>query len=386
MRRYSWCVLTACLALLSTAPVSADPPSGALRVSGNTIVDAAGRTVVLRGLHRDGTQGGPSTSPTPVTTQELGWIGRAHQGSWHAGVVRVPVGSAQWTGACPTLATDAARYRAAIDREVAALTKQGIVVLLDLHSSTAGCTSIDRHAMPDAPITQRFWTDAAKHYASNPRVAFELYNEPHDVPDSIWLNGTATMQDCDQTTPLTDVQGQLELTSCRLQKPTYQAVGMQELYDIVTTQAPGHLVVVDAPGYASKVPSLRVNATRGGLVYGLHPYTCSTPGAACDSPEHAHANLNLLNRWKAVAAMTPVLVTELGWPVYSQGYEKGYVDGASYYRETFAFLNKQSPRWGWVAFAFDGNTGGAFSLITNKTSYTPNSTGKPVYDALRAAR
>jgi len=160
---------------------------------------------------------------------------------------------------------------------------------------------------------------------------------------------------------------------------------MQALYDTVTRQAPGHLVVVDAPGYAATVPTLRVRATLGELVYGLHPYACSVPGAPCDTAAQAHANRGLLNSWKALARTAPVMVTEMGWPVYAKGYGKGYVDGARFYRETIAFLEQQSPKWGWVAFAFDGSTGGGFSLLGNNRTYTPNSTGRPVYNALRAA-
>jgi hypothetical protein len=159
---------------------------------------------------------------------------------------------------------------------------------------------------------------------------------------------------------------------------------MQELYDLVSRAAPGHLIVVDAPGWAASVPSLRVQATLGQLVYGLHPYSCPTPGAPCNTPAGARANLALLNRWKSVAATTPVLVTEFGWPSYSKGYGVGYVDGSRYYRETIAFLEQQSPRWGWVAFAFDGNTGGGFSLLSSTRTYTPNSTGRPVFEALRS--
>lgn len=378
--------LALCGALLAPSAQSAAPAG--LSVRGNRIVYAQGHTVVLRGIHRDGTESGPSTSPTPVTAAELGWIGSAHPGSWRAGVVRVPVGSAQWTGSCPKLANQVAAYRSRIDAEVQALTRQGIVALIDLHTSTAGCRAIDRHAMPDAGVTETFWSDAARHYARDPRVAFELYNEPHFVSDTIWLNGTAgpTVQDCDGTVGLNDVPGQMALATCTALAPRYRAVGMQSLYDLVTARAPGHLVVVDAPGYASSVPSLRVKATRGGLVYALHPYTCPTPGGHCDTSALAHANVDLLRAWRAVAAVAPVFVTELGWPTYSTGYGTGYVDGARYYRETFAFLDAQSPPWGWVAFAWDGNTGGGFSLIRQTRTYAPNTTGRPVYDALRAQR
>lgn len=381
----------------ATPAHAASTLSNALTVEGNRIVDAHGNTMVLRGLHRDGTQGGPSTSPAKVTADEIGWLGSAFPGSWHANVVRVPVGSAQWTGACPALANDADHYRTDIDAEIKAITVQGIVALLDLHTVTAGCTSIGMHAMPDAPVTQTFWKDAARHYAGNPLVAFELYNEPHFVPDDEWLSGTAgaTAQDCDLTPPYLPVgvaylQQQLALTLCTLQAPKYQAVGMQELYDIVSTAAPGHLVVVDGPGYATYPSTKPVNDRgRHALVYALHPYTCSTPGAACDVTSNAKANTAVLDKWKPVAASAPVLVSELGWPVYPRSDGTGEVDGAQFYRQTLDYLQNQSPPWGFVAFAFDGSATGGFSLVTSTTGttpYQPNTTGQPVFDLLQQQR
>ncbi|MGZ6825333.1 MAG: glycoside hydrolase family 5 protein, partial [Mycobacteriales bacterium] len=353
------------------APVPAEPvaatPAAALRglpllVVGNRVVGPDGATVVLRGLHRDGTQGGPDTSAAQVTAAEIGWMGHAHPGSWHATVVRVPVGAAQWTGLCPRLAGDPAGYRAAVDREVRTVTAAGMVALLELHTSTAGCTSVGRHAMPDAEVSTAFWQDAAAHFRDDQRVAFELYNEPHYVPDDIWLNGTtgASLQDCDLTPPYLQDAGrrraqQAELARCRRTAPRYRAVGMQALYDTVSRRAPGHLVVVDGPGYAATAPQLRVRASLGQLVYALHPYACSHPGEACDTTARAHADLALLRSWQPLARTAPVLVTEMGWPAYARGYGAGYTDGAAYYRETIAFLEQQSPRWGWVAFAFDGS-------------------------------
>jgi hypothetical protein len=378
----------------SPTPTSTPAPAGApalalpLSVQGNRIVDAQGATVVLRGVQRDGTEGG-GASNVPVTAEELGRLGYGQPGSWHARVVRVPLGSAQWTGACPTLAADPTGYRAAIDAEVQALTAAGIVSLLDLHTSTAGCTSIGRHAMPDAPVAQQFWTDVATHFAANRLVAFELYNEPHFIPDATWLQGTtdATVQDCDVTAPLSDnvatrTQQQTELARCQAAMPRYRAAGMQQLYDIVVTKAPGHLVVVDGPGWASTPSTRPVNAWRGQLVHGLHPYMCTEPGGACQTTTKAVANVSVLDRWLEPASSAPVLVTEMGWPVYTSS--GNYVDGARYYRETLAYLENRSPVWGFVAFAFDGSARGSFSLITDTAGYLPNSTGQPVYDLLRS--
>jgi hypothetical protein len=357
----------ACLAQPSPAAV----PSG-LHVSGNRIVDSAGHTVVLRGVNRAGTEGGGDSSGVAVTPAEIGWIGSDHATSWHAGAVRVLVGEAQWTGSCQALADQPSTYRKRIDAEVRWITARSMVALVDLHTSTAGCANVGRHAMPDAPVAQQFWSSVARHFAANPRVAFELYNEPHWVSEQIWRNGTtkATFQDCDPTLPLT------ARVACRATQPRYRAAGMQELYDLVTKAAPGHLVVVDAYDWATAPP---VQLLRGHPVYAMHPYSCPGPGA-CQNEGYAHANLDLLKRWVPIAKQAPVWVTEFGWPSKAGVRD---VDGSGYYRETLSFLESQKPAWGWLAFAFDGSDKGAFTLTSDTSTYAPNSTGVPVYRALR---
>jgi hypothetical protein len=359
-----------CTGLTLTHPSGATKAPAGLHVSGNQIVDATGHPVVLRGINRAGTEGGPDSSTIPVSDAEIGWIGRDRAGSWHATAVRVPVGEAQWTGGCPWLFTDATSYRARLDTEIRAITRRGMVALLDLHTSTAGCTSIDRHAMPDV-LALTFWSSAARHYAGNPLVAFELYNEPHFVSQDVWLRGTAAQQDCDP--------GLLAATLrvCRLLSPRYRAVGMQQLYDVVHAAAPGHLVVVDGRDYATTPPTARL---RGPAVYAVHPYTCPGPGA-CQQPGNAHANTVVLGRWVALSRSAPIWVTEFGWP--AQGYR--LISGAAYYRQTLAWLDAQRPTWGWLAFAFDGSATGAFSLTDDTTTYAPNPTGAPVWNALRKA-
>ena len=369
----------AALAAVAGACLAQASPAAArqgLAVSGNRIVDRAGHTVVLRGVNRAGTEGGPGTSSRPVTEDEIGWLGSDRPGSWGAGAVRVLLGEAQWTGACPELSDAPERYQRRIDDEVRWITARGMVALLDLHTSTAGCSSIARHAMPDAPVAQLFWTSVAQHYAADPLVAFELYNEPHWVTEEVWRNGTkrALFQDCDpdlSTTPL---------LACRATQPRYQAVGMQELRDLVARAAPGHVVVVDAPEWGTAPPT---RLLRGPVVYGLHPYTCAGPGP-CQTAQNDHANLDVLRRWLPLARRAPVWVTEFGWPSRTPlGRE---VDGSRYYRETLAFLEAQQPAWGWLAFAFDGSSSGAFTLTSSTSTYVPNGTGMPVFQRLRGSR
>ena len=363
-------------AIAATAACLAQPSPAAsrpgLHVSGNRVVDGSGHTVVLRGVNRAGTEGGPGTSNVPVTSSEIGWIGSDHATSWHGGAVRVLLGEAQWTGACEDLSVDPMSYQRKIDAEVSWITARKMVALLDLHTSTAGCTSISRHAMPDAPVAQEFWTGVARHFSPNPLVAFELYNEPHWVTEEIWRKGTtrAVFQDCDPQSLLS------ALLVCEATQPRYQAVGMQELYDLVARTAPGHLIVVDGFDWASNPPS---HPLTGKPVYALHPYTCPGPGT-CQSAAYAHANLEVLKRWVPLAKRAPVWVTEFGWPTKTAFRD---VDGSDYYRETIGFLEAQRPAWGWLAFAFDGSSNGAFTLTGDTSSYAPNPTGLPVFRGLR---
>jgi hypothetical protein len=363
-------------AIAATAACLAQPSPAAsrpgLHVSGNRIVDAAGHTVVLRGVNRAGTEGGPGSSNVAVTADEIGWIGSDHPGSWNAGAVRVLLGEAQWTGACQQLAAYPTSYRRMIDAEVRWITARKMVALLDLHTSTADCTAISRHAMPDAPVAQRFWSSVAKHYAPNPLVAFELYNEPHWVSEDIWRKGTAAavFQDCDPQQLLST------RLACQATQPRYKAVGMQELYDLVARTAPGHLIVVDGFDWAANPPTTPLT---GRPVYAVHPYTCPGPGA-CQSAAHTHANYAVLHRWEPLAKRAPVWVTEFGWPTKAAFHD---VDGSRYYRETIGFLEAQKPAWGWLAFAFDGSSNGAFTLTGDTSSYSPNPTGLPVFDGLR---
>lgn len=366
----------AALAALAAACLAQPSPAAArpgLAVSGNRIVDRAGHTVVLRGVNRAGTEGGPGSSSVPVTEAEIGWLGKDHPTSWQSAAVRVLLGAAQWTGACPGLADHPTEYQKRIDAEVRWITARGMVALLDLHTSTAGCTSIARHAMPDAPVAQQLWSSVARHYAGNPLVAFELYNEPHWATEAVWRNGTkqALFQDCDPALPTTAA------ALCRATQPRYRAAGMQELRDLVAREAPGHLVVVDAPDWATAPPAALLS---GPVVYALHPYSCSGPGS-CQSPRYDHANLDLLRRWVPLARRAPVWVTEFGWPTRTAF--GGEVDGSGYYRETIGFLEAQKPAWGWLAFAFDGSSQGAFTLTSSTTTYAPNGTGVPVFQRLR---
>jgi hypothetical protein len=384
-----------------------------LSVDGNRIVDGNHNTVVLNGVHRDGPQAGPADyGPRFPSDAELAWLTTGAvpaagdpSGAWKANIVRVPVSAPMWTGACPKLYSLDAQYRASVDAMVSSITTRGALALLDLHTVAPKCGSIGRFAMPD-PDALTFWQQAAAHYAGNPLVAFELYNEPHDIDDAVWRNGTAgeTQTTCTlewSADAVTYKRNQLLYKAC-LNSPTtlkWQAIGMQALYDAVTAAAPGHLVVVDGPGWAGAPPAAPLSAAAGYLVYALHPYTCSDPKNAkldCAHTEKAHANTAALGAWRTFSNThgVPVLVTEVGWPTYpsGDGSRTDYTDGATFYSETIDFLQHPvcpaavavCPKWGILGFAFDGSNNGTYDLVEDTTRYDPNSTAAPLYQLLQA--
>lgn len=341
-----------------------------LKVSGNKIVDSSTpeQTVVLNGIHRDGPEIAPDSNHQPhfPSTSEITAIGA---GQWHANVVRVPVSSPLWMANCPLISSSSTAYRASVDAVISTITQQGMVALLDLHETAPNCRNPARHYMPD-PDVPAFWQNAAQHYAGNPGVAFELFNEPNHVSDDVWLRGTtptAPIKECEAGKP-----------TCKVTQLPYQAIGMQRLYDTVAAAAPNHLIIADGNNTASTVPATLVDTHGGGIVYGVHPYTCTNPATCDPAVSNQRVSDAYLLPWQVLARDYPVLVTEVGWPVYAS-WGAAYVDGANFYSTTIQFLQAQRPPWGIIGFAFDGSQYGSYDLVTD-TEWHPNSTGQPLFN------
>ncbi|GAB4242561.1 MAG: hypothetical protein Kow00109_18280 [Acidobacteriota bacterium] len=154
--------LAASLALLAAAPLPA------LRVEGNRFVDAAGRTVILRGLN--------AADPDKLA-RDGQWNERYFQemARWGANVVRIPVHPAAWR----SRGSDA--YLDLLDRGVDWAEQHGLYVVIDWHSIGNLKERKFQHAMYETDIdeTIQFWKTIAKRYQGRAVVAFyELFNEP----------------------------------------------------------------------------------------------------------------------------------------------------------------------------------------------------------------
>jgi endoglucanase len=293
--------------------------TGPLRTSGNKILDATGRPVVLRGVHRFGLE--TTAAPKGLNDADIAQIK-----SWGANFVRLSLAEDLWLS---TSCTYDASYASAVDNVVRWTTSRGMIALLDLHFATiAPCGTPGHRMMPDADALT-FWSELAARYKANPLVAFDLYNEPHDVSDAVWRDGGTVTDGA----------------------TTYEAVGMQQLYDVVRSAGATNLVFATGNAWGNTFPSVPLTGTN--IVYAAHAYRCPQLDLADCSAVNATDPSLILNNWVTPSATYPVMVTEFGWPDHNDG---TYIGNVIAYAEAHG--------WGWSAFAWDASNG-PFALVAS---------------------
>jgi hypothetical protein len=328
----------------------ATPLVGPLSTSGAKVLDAQGREVHLHGVQLGGMRSTNWTTNT-VSTAE---IDAAHR--YGANLARLPVGENPMT---PSDCSYDANYVSTVDRIVNDVTSRGMLLLLDLHTNAAAnCGDWgNQQKLPDTKAVT-FWQTYANKYKNNPLVAFDLYNEPHDISDTIWRNGG----------------------SVYTSGVTYQAAGMQKLYDTVRATGATNLVFASGNGWASTYPAGAPLTGTTNLVWGVHAYTCpaATPanGGVCQSgPGGVEDPSGILSNFAQIGTTQPVMVTEFGWPDASDGRYQTAVDNYA-----------TSHGWvGWNAFFFNNFTGSSFDLMKDVGSlWDPTQAGMSAINAMLA--
>ncbi len=114
---------------------------------------------------------------------------------WHVNVIRLPLCQDRWEGHAPVdyngVANNLAVYQSIVDNVVSTAAAAGVYVLIDMHWSDMGVwgSNLHQHQMPD-DNTATAWTHIAAHYANNPAVLFDAYNEPYPAGGwAQWLHG-----------------------------------------------------------------------------------------------------------------------------------------------------------------------------------------------------
>lgn len=329
--------------------------TGPLHTTGNQILDASNQPVRLRGLTR------VVTRTKTATEDEID-----HIRQWGANAVRLTMDEDEWNQLCVTTSYDP-NYKSDIDNVVNWVTSRGMVAVLELASNprfTCDPQAASNKKMADYPGSILFWQSVARHYEANPLVAFELYNEPHDITEPVWRNG-GTMRD-----------GLV----------TWAAAGMQQMYNAVRAAGADNLVFVGGLNWSNEPPTDLVNGYN--IVYGAHMYTCPhNPPPKCTYPEKVGpmglvtVNLPVPNpydptpyfdKWTPLSKTNPVAVTEFGWPSASDGTYNAAVIAAA-----------ESRGWSWMGYAWFGSPNGTFNLLLDTgPNFAPNASGVPVKNGL----
>ncbi len=283
--------------LIGGASPTSATPDVALHVAGNQLVNSSGTPVRLLGVDRSGTEyacaqgwgmfDGPS-DPASV----------AAIASWHTDAVRVPLNEDCWLGINGVPAAySGANYRNAIASYVSELNAAGLVAILDLHWGAPGSQlATGQEQMPDADHAPAFWASVAGTFAHTPGVVFDLFNEPHDVSWSCWLNG------------------------CTLTNGTAVA-GMQQLLDSVRAAGATQPVMVEGLNW-------------GGDLSGWLAHEPSDPAHDLVASVHLYnfSQCNTVSCWDStiapVAAAVPVVTGELGETDCGTGFIDNYMPWA----------------------------------------------------------
>lgn len=334
------CALPALLLLVLPALAGADdaaaasPPGGgpAIRVEGSRFVDAAGKTVRLRGVNFSGLEFVAIQGWNPADPS--GGMGGRPNGpdwnairAWHANVVRLPLNEASWLGySCKDTAGDTHNpdpghnYRAAVAALVKQANSAGLYVILDLHWSAPGsiCPMLQTQ-MADADHAIDFWSSVAAAYKDNPAVMFELYNEPFfdfDFDGDAWATMMSGRGGSFSGLPATGDGGHWQ----HLRQP-WKAAGFQQMIDAVRATGAANVVLVSGLRYAQDLSGWLANRPtdpRRQMAATWHAYP--TFGAKWENPcswrnRYCTPNYSpqIFDQVKAIlAAGTPVLITETG--------------------------------------------------------------------------
>ncbi|HUC36545.1 MAG TPA: cellulase family glycosylhydrolase [Acidimicrobiales bacterium] len=314
---------------------------GPLHTSGNKIVDALGHVIVLDGVNYIDM----GNDATPAISQAE-W---AQAKAWGVNVVRIELSEEYWlSNSCTYNAT----YPGAVDQVVNWVTSLGMVALLNLEVTAPNtCMPGGEYPMADNPGSINFWSQVAARYKGNPLVAFDLFNEPHNITDQVWLDGGQAGTNYPPYVP-------------------YQAAGMQQMYNAVRGAGAQNLVFISGNSWGNTVPAQLVSGTN--IVYAIHSYTCANnPPPNCTN-SNPYDPRGILTQWVNIGHQVPLDDAEFGWPSPSDG---------TYNNNVISFA--QSQGWGWVDFTWSYSGKWALADATAVPGvWEPAPSGMPVLAAL----
>jgi hypothetical protein len=211
---------------------------------------------------------------------------------WHVNIIRLPLSQDRWFGKAPEQTNGADAYRALVKQIVDECASQNCYIILDLHWSDCNewGRNIGQHSMPDTNSVV-FWKDFAPHYANNPAVIFDLYNEPHDVSWDVWLNGGMILD---------------KPNGRNLLAKNYQCVGMQAMLNAVRSTGAKNVVICGGLDWAYDFSGIlagrQLSDPKGnGVIYSNHCYD-----------NKGDSVYTWIAKMEQATAKLPVIVSEFG--------------------------------------------------------------------------
>ena len=340
-----WLGLTGCATSNSLSdqvnPADRQVEEMRLRTDGTKVVDVHGKPIGLFGVNIASLEWRDDGDHVEESVHRA-------IADWKVNVIRLPLAQDRWFGKMPSQVDGGSAYRELVDKVVDICATQRVYIVLDLHWSNCGKWvneggRLGQHVMPDVQSAE-FWRDAATRYKNRPHVIFCLYNEPHDVSWEAWRNGGT----------VTDVPSRQERDQTRV---TYEAVGMQKLYDIVRATGAKNLITVSGLDWGYDLSGvLRGYAIEGrDIVYETHPY-----------PQKREWDRG----FGEVSRRFPVFIGEWG--------SVGNTEGLDYGRRLMEYAEQHDVQF-WTAWDFHPQAGP--TLIRN-WSYEPTAFGSYVKDLL----
>lgn len=218
-----------------------------ISVRGSHLVNAGGKTVVLRGADTTGTEYACVSEGTIFDgTQEASRASIAAMRSWGFNAARVELNESCWLGVQGVNPqVSGARYRHAIVWYVHALNAAGMYVILDMHFSSTGgpAKATGQQPMPDERYAPEFWASVARAFVADREVVFDLFNEPYP-------NGNTDSEAAWECVLKGSADG-----TCR--GVGYRAAGMQQLLDSVRRTGARNVVMISGPQYAGDLDRWR---------------------------------------------------------------------------------------------------------------------------------
>ena len=257
--------------------------------------------------------------------------------TWHINAVRVPLNEDCWLGINGVNAAySGANYQNAIINYVNLLNANGLLAILDLHWNAPGTqAATGQQQMTDSDHAPAFWTSVATTFKGNSAVLFDLYNEPHDISWTCWLNGG---------TP----------TACGT---SFNVAGMNTLIAAVRSTGATNIVLAGGLGYAGDVSQWlqhKPSDPTGNLVASWHVYNFG----GCTTTSCFDSNGG------TVAASVPLITGEIGENDCAHGFIDSLMSWLDAHKSGYL-------GWAWNA---DFGCGSGPSLITNYNG-TPTAFG-----------